>query len=848
MSTAIQQLLLGGEVPWKGLYDRRGNQLEDPAYFLTAAEAELVGGVLSKRLGTGPITGQSGITNGVSTTTVLTTDTGPAGARVSPGDTIRVWLTVDRTLFAAFETRIVAGAGVTNTTITLTVALSSIPPVGAPWLVLKPLPGRVNGLFLAVFRDRHQRLLAQAATDVYSLEPNTSAALVEHYPKTTTKAGWSTTTGALVSVQGLEVGDWVYVPSVSGNKVARVTSLTTATGTIVVSPAFGASPGTGVDVFFMPPRQASDTHFAQYANETHIAQVQPTNAPTTAAPIPPTKFNQTIITTLATDGLYRHGIKPPVQGETTALFTAAAQAPAAAGITGIFTYRVKYRCSFTGQESEPGPLSNLTAPAAQDVNLTNIPISVDPQVDKKRIYRTTNGGAGVWFFLAEIANATTTYLDSTTDATLSSAQMREFLDVAIPDTVSVITPWTQANRLVAIDGAGRQLDPQTGVETFVPRFLRYSDQPDIATGQLKGESWPADNTIFIGYDDGDVIVGVQSFFDALLVFKERSIWRVTGIPPNLTIEPVVYRPDQTGVGALSQKAIALGENELYVTFADGVYLLDRYMGVQSGLQGRLLSRAIDERFADMSFSLRALTHAVYHRQRRRFLLWFPREGELGTQKLTVGRMYYADSGPRGEPAGWTEHTYLAPADAGGSEVKDITASCVARVGLAGPITTRYAGGADVVFVGSETGHVVQLDVAGGFLEAEEGEGDWLLLPVFFNLITLPASFTGRGQPARVRAIDLVHLRIVSPATVVPDVLADYAAAAGNITACSFDNGLTPLEERLVFLTKGRKLSIRVTDGSYVMDWQLKQLGVSFQRLPWAAGPSPLKQSPVAYPA
>jgi len=86
---------------------------------------------------------------------------------------------------------------------------------------------------------------------------------------------------------------------------------------------------------------------------------------------------------------------------------------------GVFKYVVTFlRSGNYPCEGNPSEES-LTVPAAagQEISITNIPVSSEPSVDKKRLYRTTAGGA-IFYFLEEIDNATTSYLDQHLDSEL----------------------------------------------------------------------------------------------------------------------------------------------------------------------------------------------------------------------------------------------------------------------------------------------------------------------------------------------------------------------------------------------------------------------------------------------
>ena len=830
MSQPWQQITWGGKEPWRGLLRRRLRYEENPRYATEAQNVDLFGGALSKRIGTSLLTGLTGFCLTTTSSSVLQVASGSTTGINDGVDTIRVWEFADRNNPGISETRTVSSH--TGTSITLSSALGFTPAIGAAWLITHPLNGgaRVNGLFQATFRDGTQVLLGQAALALFDVAVNATA-LTEHYPTTTVDVTWTlTTTGTLTSVQGLEIGDWIRLSDagVGGTLLmTRITNLNPGPRIITISPPADSShkPNSGTTaVTFLPLRQATDTHFAQYANITHVAQVQPNSAiPLTAAPVVPTKYIRSLP---AGVGIYRHGIKPPV----TSVGVGAAS-PVGPSITGTYTYRLKFRCSQTGQESEPSPVSSSVSPSAQQVNVTSIAISVDPQVDKKRLYRTTDGGAGVWFFLTELANATTTYTDTTADVALSSTQMREFLDNPISDTVSVIAPWTQANRLLGIDGTTRRTDPATGLELSVGGFLRFSDQPDSATGFLKGESWPVDNTIFVGYDDGDALVGFMSFYDQVLVFKERSIWRVTGIPPNLTIEPVVFRNDRTGIGALNQKSVVMGENEVYLSAQDGVYMIDRYMGVASGLQGHLVSREIEDVYANLDRTRKASSHGVYLRQRRRLMVWIPQVTSTASEELDTALAYQVDGTVPGDPLGWVPQQYVK--QSAGLEIP-LQASASAVATTTGP---------DVVYIGDVDGNVTQLDA-----NESSQAGDWGIFEVEAFWRSIPTGFAGAGVPVRVRGVSVMSVGIRNT-TGEPDasvILSAIGAFSGSpdvqwklfkdletVGPTQVEQGV---EKRYIGLTRGSTIALDLTHNGALMGYRVRQVGLWYQALPAAAMP------------
>lgn len=127
---------------------------------------------------------------------------------------------------------------------------------------------------------------------------------------------------------------------------------------------------------------------------------------------------------------YSNGVDEPKCYDWTSQRKWGITAPAAAntfaadsgtGLTGDYYYRFTYYNSTSGHESSASPLSAKHTVANKTINLSGLTASADSQVDKIRIYRTTNGGAICWY-LAEISNGTTTYADSIADTALGTTE------------------------------------------------------------------------------------------------------------------------------------------------------------------------------------------------------------------------------------------------------------------------------------------------------------------------------------------------------------------------------------------------------------------------------------------
>ncbi|MEW5820329.1 MAG: hypothetical protein AB1782_09075 [Cyanobacteriota bacterium] len=112
-------------------------------------------------------------------------------------------------------------------------------------------------------------------------------------------------------------------------------------------------------------------------------------------------------------------------------------------------------------------------------------------------------------------------------------------------------------------------------ETANPTKLSYSalsDPEDWTTVDDAG--W-----MEVGLNDGQKIVGIKSFFDVLVVFKERSIYILSGSSGDpASNDYFVLEPINASIGAVSNRSIVQVGNDLYFLSEKGVYTLS---GVQS---------------------------------------------------------------------------------------------------------------------------------------------------------------------------------------------------------------------------------------------------------------------------
>ncbi|MEM4360490.1 MAG: hypothetical protein QXT45_08180 [Candidatus Bilamarchaeaceae archaeon] len=251
----------------------------------------------------------------------------------------------------------------------------------------------------------------------------------------------------------------------------------------------------------------------------------------------PVKWNGTSVTAM--------GIDPPNTAPT-------ASASGAGNLNGTYTWKVTF-VSPT-MESNGSPASNQLTVSNQEVTLTNIPVSPDPQVTKRRIYRTLAGGT-VYKFVGEINdNTTTTFVDNVADAGTGPDIP---VDKDPPPRGRVIEVFKNRLWMAGVPG--------------YPRRLFFSEY-------FEPEAWPPSYYVDMQIPQGDEITGLKVLGEVLVVYSRNIPLIVIGETP---FDFVVKRTF-ANVGAESNRSIVQVENTHIFLNRFGVYAFD-------GAVARLLS-------------------------------------------------------------------------------------------------------------------------------------------------------------------------------------------------------------------------------------------------------------------
>jgi hypothetical protein len=245
----------------------------------------------------------------------------------------------------------------------------------------------------------------------------------------------------------------------------------------------------------------------------------------------------------------------------------------------VYSYKVTF-VTKQGFESNAGPQSadlTLTAGRAA-ITLTAIPVSNDPQVIARKLYRTVGDGS-LWIYLDRIENnTTTTYSDVIADTSLGESTPPDAGDVSIdhspPPTMGIIKLWRRT-----MFGAG---DPSN------PNSVYYSDVDEA-------EAWP---TLNITTLDARV-TAIYEAYSALIIETELGKWQVTGDNPDFRFDKIITR-----IGCVGRRAAGETLIEGWAIDRDGMRLYDANNPVK-------ISEPIRDKFEDFTKTYIELSHSMH---------------------------------------------------------------------------------------------------------------------------------------------------------------------------------------------------------------------------------------------
>jgi hypothetical protein len=210
-----------------------------------------------------------------------------------------------------------------------------------------------------------------------------------------------------------------------------------------------------------------------------------------------------------------------------------------------------------GHESNPSPISDQVAINKTAVSLTSLTASLDAQVTGKYIYRTSGRLEGKVYRVSNtpLANATTTYTDAASDASIAALGFQlETDNDAPPAAQGLCGPYF--GRLIAYNtGANKN------------RFFWSKLNKPWA---FPGAALDAGNHADIG-DSGEAIVGHTQRPRTILFYKENSIWELVGDPEDISGEVNLTRAQQ---GLIGSRAVCKAGPVDYFQGKEGLYIFN----------------------------------------------------------------------------------------------------------------------------------------------------------------------------------------------------------------------------------------------------------------------------------
>lgn len=200
-----------------------------------------------------------------------------------------------------------------------------------------------------------------------------------------------------------------------------------------------------------------------------------------------------------------------------------------------------------GIESGVSPVSAaVTVAASRFFAWSSVDVSTNPRVTARKLYRTLPNQTGEYFYVATIADNTTT----TANEAILTTNMGDLAPVsnAVPPTVDYVDIETAFERLWATDGS------------YV--YASSAEDPD---------NFPAENIFAFSPDDGQPIKALKRLGSRLMVVKATSVWALGQSLGQFEFLPTVV--DEKN-GTISTKSVAVGDGYLFWFSGSAVFMSD----------------------------------------------------------------------------------------------------------------------------------------------------------------------------------------------------------------------------------------------------------------------------------
>jgi hypothetical protein len=215
-------------------------------------------------------------------------------------------------------------------------------------------------------------------------------------------------------------------------------------------------------------------------------------------------------------------------------------------------------------ESGAGTISASLSPANQQVNLTAVPVSTDPQCTQRNIYRI-GGTWSIWLLVGTINdNTTTTFTDNVADAALGQA-------LVIVRDQPPVGAWYIASHKDRLFTFGTPTDPAAS-------YYSNSKEPF---------GWDRTNQFFtIGKSSvADQAQGLASLGSILIYFKSFTTWVLFGDDPT----SFIFRK-LMDVGCIAPRSITAALGIVFWLGMDGAWMYDgsRPTRISTNIQSTIL--------------------------------------------------------------------------------------------------------------------------------------------------------------------------------------------------------------------------------------------------------------------
>jgi hypothetical protein len=250
------------------------------------------------------------------------------------------------------------------------------------------------------------------------------------------------------------------------------------------------------------------------------------------------------------DTVYNWGITAPAAPPTVAV-------GAAGLLSGVYYYVITYlgsaNSALIAPESGAGLFSASVTVTNQQVNLTGIPVSSDPQVTARNIYRMGGTIGGTPLLIGTLTGNATTYTDNLADSAVTGQQLILRQDPAnFYGWVAICQHKGRMWGFGSVSGGGGYQS-----DLWYSNYLQFTSFNSVT------------QVLTCGQSSEDFPMGMASLDSILVLFKQQTVWLCFGDSQNDFITRQVFE-----IGCCSKGSIATGFGKVFWLSPDGIYSYD----------------------------------------------------------------------------------------------------------------------------------------------------------------------------------------------------------------------------------------------------------------------------------